>query len=207
VRVAAVAAVAGVLGLAAVPGAALGAPPPTRPQAVPVVPYAPPVDAPVIDGFRVPATPYGAGNRGWEYATPGGATVRAAADGTVTFAGQVGAAYAVTVRHADGARTSYSQLAEVLVDAGTEVQQGQAVGRSTDRLHFGVRRGDVYVDPATLFAPVRGRARLVPLRRARPLARRTPAGPSAPATLARRPPCRRSPTRPQAVRQNTRSRP
>jgi murein DD-endopeptidase MepM/ murein hydrolase activator NlpD len=178
-----------------------------RPQVAPAARYAPPVDAPVVDGFRPPASPYAAGNRGWEYETPVGTTVAAAGDGTVTFAGQVGPAFAVTIRHADDLRTSYSQLGVVLVQAGDQVRRGDPVGRATDRLHFGVRRGDVYLDPATLFAPVRGRARLVPLRRARSGARRTPAGPLAAATLARRPPCRRSPARPRAVRQYTRSRP
>ena len=45
------------------------------------VTYSPPVDAPVVDGFRPPATPYGAGNRGIDYATVPGTPVRAAADG------------------------------------------------------------------------------------------------------------------------------
>ena len=55
------------------------APPPT---------YRLPVDAPVVDGFRPPTTPYGPGNRGLEYATVAGTEVRAAAGGRVTFAGR-----------------------------------------------------------------------------------------------------------------------
>ena len=42
--------------------------------------YQPPVDAEVVDGFRPPATRFGAGNRGLEYATTPGTEVRAAAD-------------------------------------------------------------------------------------------------------------------------------
>ena len=39
--------------------------------------YVPPVDAPVVDPFRPPAGPYGAGNRGLEYGTRPGTEVRA----------------------------------------------------------------------------------------------------------------------------------
>jgi murein DD-endopeptidase MepM/ murein hydrolase activator NlpD len=129
-----------------------------------VVIYAEPVEARVVDRFRPPSTPYGPGNRGWEYATEPGSTVRAAADGTVTFAGAVGGTIAVTVAHADGLRTSYSYLERALVTSGDHVRLGDPVGRSGSRLHFGVRRGDVYLDPALLFAPPAARrVRLVPL--------------------------------------------
>jgi len=128
------------------------------------VPYAEPVDAPVIDRFRPPSTPYGPGNRGWEYATEAGGVVRAAADGIVTFAGTVGGSTAVTISHADGLRTSYSYLTATSIRTGDRIRLGDPVGQSGARLHFGVRRGEVYLDPAVLFAPpaVR-RVRLVPL--------------------------------------------
>ena len=48
-----------------------------------------PVDAPVSDPFRPPDGTYGAGNRGIEYDTRPGEVVRAAATGTVSFAGAV----------------------------------------------------------------------------------------------------------------------
>lgn len=141
---------------AAVAGAGLA-------QQVTVV-YAPPVEAPVIDRYRPPSNPYGPGNRGWEYATNPGTIVRAAADGVVTFAGRVGPSSAVTVAHADGLRTSYSYLVSVVVSEGVTVRRGDPVGLSGDRMHFGVRRGDLYLDPAGLFAlPARVRVRLVPI--------------------------------------------
>ena len=129
-----------------------------------LVPYAEPVDAPVIDRFRPPSTPYGPGNRGWEYATEAGGVVRAAADGIVTFAGTVGGSTAVTISHADGLRTSYSYLTATSIRTGDRIRLGDPVGQSGARLHFGVRRGEVYLDPVVLFAPpaVR-RVRLVPL--------------------------------------------
>lgn len=126
--------------------------------------YGPPVDAPVVDGYRPPSSPYGAGNRGWEYDTAPGAVVRAAGAGAVTFAGPVGGSFAVTVRHPDGRRTSYSYLTSVTVRAGDLVTRGDPVGLAGDRFHFGVRLGDTYVDPATLYRALRGRPRLVPIR-------------------------------------------
>ncbi len=159
------------------PGARVGLPPRLRlavtrlvgvtgpgfAQQITVV-YAQPVEAPVVDRFRPPSNPYGPGNRGWEYATNPGTVVRAAADGMVTFAGRVGPSSAVTVAHADGLRTSYSYLLSVTVSEGSTVRRGDPVGLSGDHMHFGVRRGDVYLDPADLFAvPARVRVRLVPI--------------------------------------------
>src|SRR3954464_12590745 len=87
------------------------------------VEYSPPVDAPVSDPFRPPASPYGPGNRGIEYATTPGSPVAAAADGTVVFAGYVAAKQWITVRHADGVRTTYGPMADVSVVSGATVQR------------------------------------------------------------------------------------
>ena len=115
------------------------------------VTYQPPVDAPVIDGFALPNGPYGAGNRGLEYATVPGTPVRAIGDGLVVFAGPVAGNRAVTVLHPDGLRSSYSYLAEILVSTGDHVTIGQTLGRAGERLHLGVRWGGTYLDPAELF--------------------------------------------------------
>lgn len=113
--------------------------------------YRPPVDAPLTDTFRPPATRYGAGNRGVDYATAEDQPVHAAADGEVVFAGRIGAASHVTVLHADGIRTSYSFLATTRVRRGDDVIQGQPLGTAGPAgLHFGARAGDAYVDPLTL---------------------------------------------------------
>lgn len=135
------------------------------------VAYRPPVPGPVIDPYRPPTTPYGPGNRGIDYATRPGETVGAAADGEVTFAGAVGGALHVVVLHADGIRTSLSFLAAVLVRRGQSVTAGQAVGLAGASLHFGARRGEAYLDPASLLggATTGGRAFLVPEGPGRPL--------------------------------------
>jgi len=113
--------------------------------------YQPPVDAPVVDPFRPPPTPYAAGNRGIDYATGPGARVGAAADGTVVFSGMVGGSLHVVVRHADGVRTSYSYLRSARVHRGDRVVRGEPVGTAGERFHFGARIGETYIDPALLF--------------------------------------------------------
>jgi murein DD-endopeptidase MepM/ murein hydrolase activator NlpD len=116
----------------------------------------------VLDPFRPPAEPYGAGNRGLEYDTRPGDRVVASADGTVVFAGPVAGSLHVTVRHADGVRTSYSFLAAVGVALGQIVRQGDQIGVAGERLHFGAREGAAYFDPATLFGGGSFEVELVP---------------------------------------------
>ena len=125
------------------------------------VAYAPPVDAGVVDPFRPPASPYGPGNRGLDYATAPGTVVRASAGGEVVFAGLVGGSSHVVVLHADGLRTSYSFLATTAVRRGDAVAAGQPVGTTAGALHFGARAGDAYVDPAALFGTGPPRVHLV----------------------------------------------
>lgn len=128
-----------------------------------VVSYVPPVDAPVVDPFHLPVTPYGPGNRGLDYDTVPGTPVRASADGVVVFAGQVGGTLHVTVGHADGIRTSYSFLARIAVVLGQRVRQGDPVGTAGERFHFGARSGDAYIDPAGLFSGAYVTLALLPL--------------------------------------------
>jgi murein DD-endopeptidase MepM/ murein hydrolase activator NlpD len=152
---------------AGTPGASDASPPASPSQgsgpSEPAVVYQAPIEAPVVDGFRAPATRYGPGNRGIEYVTPAGAAVRAAADGTVTFAGPVAGSLDVTVRHADGVRTSYVGLASIRVRAGETVRRGDLVGTTTERVHVGARRGEDYIDPASLWETGVEGAVLVPL--------------------------------------------
>jgi len=152
-----------VLGLvvAATGPAAVAAPPgpPTSFAAVVAIRYRPPLDAPVVDAFRPPASPYGPGNRGWEYAATVGSPVRAAGAGTVAFAGVVAGRGVVTIVHPDGLRTSYTGLVDLTVTVAQRVEAGDVLGRAAGLVHFGVRRGTVYVDPALLFG--RRHARLV----------------------------------------------
>ncbi len=112
-----------------------------------------PLRAPVVDRFHLDDGPYGAGNRGWEYATAPGTVVRATAAGTVAFAGTVAGQRYVSVEHADGIRSTYSYLGSVTVVVGQAVTGGQALGTTGTTFQIGFRRGDTYLDPAGLFGP------------------------------------------------------
>ena len=91
-----------------------------------------------------------------------GVPVRAAADGEVTFAGQVAGALHVTVLHADGLRTTASFLASIDVVVGQRVHRGDRIGTTAGLLFFSARRGDAYLNPASLFASGPPQVRLVP---------------------------------------------
>lgn len=127
----------------------------------PVV-HSPPVDAPVADPFRPPVTEYGPGNRGLAYDLAPATPVRATADGSVVFAGAVGATQHVTVLHADGLRTSYSFLSGVRVRRGDAVRRGDIVGEAGRGFHLGARDGELYLDPESLFGEQVVDVRLVP---------------------------------------------
>ena len=85
--------------------------------------------------------------------------MRAAAAGTVVFAGSVGNGRHVVVRHAGGLRTSYSFLASVTVHRAEAVAEGEILGTTGGHgdhhpgreLHLGLRIGDTFVDPMQLF--------------------------------------------------------
>lgn len=126
--------------------------------------YHPPVDAPVIDPFRPPPVRWAAGHRGLLYATVPGTPVLAVGPGVVTFAGAVAGTLWVTVQHPDGIRTSTS-LASIAVVRGQAVTGSTVIGLAGPRLHLGARRGDTYIDPASLWGQRSGPPRviLVPL--------------------------------------------
>jgi murein DD-endopeptidase MepM/ murein hydrolase activator NlpD len=148
---------------AAVADAGASAPAPAPVQAASAR-YQPPVPAPILDSFRAPTTRYGPGNRGIEYGTAVGDRVGAIGAGTVAFAGPVAGRLVVSVVHPDGLRSSLTGLAAISVRVGQAVVAGEQVGASAQRLHLGVRRGETYLDPASLFIST-GPARLVPRRR------------------------------------------
>jgi murein DD-endopeptidase MepM/ murein hydrolase activator NlpD len=136
-----------------------------------VVVYALPVPGPlrVLRPFDPPATPYGPGHRGVDLDLTSGLTVRSAASGLVTFAGQVAGRGVVVVRHADGIATEYEPV-RPSVAAGATVRGGEPIGRldgvhpgcaSPRCLHWGARRGEIYVDPLALLHPL-GPVRLLP---------------------------------------------
>ena len=120
----------------------------------------------VLNGFRPPAVRYGAGHLGVDLAAVG--PVRSAGTGVVTFAGSVAGRGVVVVLHPDGIRTEYEPLRPAVargrrVLAGTVlgVVAGAHRGCPQSCLHWGARRGEVYLNPLSLLRPL-GPVRLLP---------------------------------------------
>ena len=111
----------------------------------------------IIAGFG-PKT-NGQTNDGINIAVPEGTPVKAAADGTVAYAGNELKGYGnlVLVRHADGYVTAYAHAKELLVRRGDTVRRGQDIAKAgqtgnvdTPQLHFEIRKGPAPIDPMPL---------------------------------------------------------
>lgn len=122
----------------------------------------------VVAAFDPPSSTYGAGHRGVDLAGTAGQTVRAAAAGTVTFAGALAGRGVVVVTHGV-TRTTYEPVTAG-VRVGEAVTAGQPIGNleSTGShcapaacLHWGLLEGTLYLDPLTLVGA--GPVRLLPL--------------------------------------------
>ncbi|MFI5588805.1 murein hydrolase activator EnvC family protein [Amycolatopsis sp. NPDC051758] len=119
--------------------------------------------------FDAPETPYGPGHRGVDLAAVPGQEVLAADVGVVVFAGLVAGRPVLSVDHDGGLRTTYEPVA-ANVAVGEQVYRGQVLGTVLTGhpgclvaacLHWGVRRGEEYVDPLALIGEV-GEYRLKP---------------------------------------------
>ena len=122
-----------------------------------------PVHGPIVDPWRPPKGPYGAGNRGVDLGATPGAVVVSPADGVVTFAGAVGSSRFVVVASSDGIRITVGFLATVSVRTGQGVRRGQRIGTAGASVHVGARIGDEYVDPTPLFSGGPPHVHLVPV--------------------------------------------
>ena len=123
--------------------------------------------------FDPPPQPWAPGHRGVDLAAAPGATVRAAGAGTVFFAGMIAGRPVISVSHSGGLRTTYEPVRPCVV-AGARVGPGDPLGvllpghlgcpvgagAATACLHWGLRRGDEYLDPLALLGL--GRVRLLP---------------------------------------------
>lgn len=122
----------------------------------------------IVSGFDPPATVWGAGHRGVDLLGHVGQTVHSSLGGTVTFAARLAGRGVVVVDHA-GVRTTYEPVS-VSVAVGQVVGRGGVIGtlqRASSHcfpracLHWGLRRGETYLDPLTLVGA--GPIRLLPL--------------------------------------------
>ncbi|MFG2054900.1 murein hydrolase activator EnvC family protein [Micromonospora sp. NPDC048930] len=119
--------------------------------------------------FDPPPQPWLPGHRGVDLAAGPGTAVHAAGPGVVLFAGPVAGRPVVTVGHADGLRTTYEPVRPGL-PAGARVDAGTPIGTllaghpgcpTAACLHWGLRRGEEYLDPLALLGL--GPVRLLPL--------------------------------------------
>lgn len=107
----------------------------------------------VVRGFDPPAEKWGAGHRGIDLGGAVGDDVVAPAAGRVTFAGNVAGRPVVVISHGD--RRSTLEPVRATSAVGDLVEAGDVVGTlvaghacaSEACLHWGVREGDVYLDP------------------------------------------------------------
>lgn len=123
----------------------------------------------VLRRFDPPPAPWAAGHRGVDLAARPGATVRSAGEGVVSFAGRIAGRGVVTVAHRGGLRTTYEPVESPLA-AGAVVAAGDRIGVlvaghpgcvAAACLHWGLRRGEQYLDPLSLLGL--GRLRLLPV--------------------------------------------
>ncbi|HET8681695.1 MAG TPA: peptidoglycan DD-metalloendopeptidase family protein [Micromonosporaceae bacterium] len=118
--------------------------------------------------FAPPPDPWLAGHRGVDLAAQPGQLVRAAGSGVVHFAGPLAGRGVVSIRHTDGLRTTYEPVIAA-VGVGAAVRAGDPIGVVAAAhagcpvvtcLHWGARRGDLYLDPLALLGLAR--VRLLP---------------------------------------------
>lgn len=119
--------------------------------------------------FQPPPSRYAAGHRGVDLTASAGTVVTAAGDGVVGFAGILAGRGVVTVVHGT-LRTTYEPL-DVEVVAGQRVRAGNRLGTMSGGhpscgparacLHWGLLRGEIYLDPLQLLH--RNRSRLLPV--------------------------------------------
>lgn len=125
-----------------------------------------PVPGPVARGFDPPDRPWLSGHRGVDLRSPAGTPVRAALAGRVTFAAELAGRGVVVVSHG-ALRTTYEPVT-ARVSVGTMVGTGEVIGTlqaghpctGGDCLHWGLRRGEQYLNPLWLLDP--GPIRLLP---------------------------------------------
>jgi murein DD-endopeptidase MepM/ murein hydrolase activator NlpD len=147
--------------LAAAPNGARADPDPSSPGPA-VWPLDPRPE--VVTGFDPPEVPWGSGHRGVDLLGRPGQQVHTALAGTVTFAGMLAGRGVVVVDHGS-TRTTYEPV-EPLVAVGAVLRTGAVLGTLETALshcfpraclHWGLLRGDEYLDPRSLLgvSPVR----------------------------------------------------
>ena len=116
----------------------------------------------VLGAFDPPDKPWMSGHRGVDLQTPGnGAAVTAPESGTVSFVGVVVDRPVITIDHGNGLRSSFEPVESSLA-RGAVVVRGDVIGtvlpghcNTLPCVHWGVRRGDEYINPLSLVTDLR----------------------------------------------------
>lgn len=125
----------------------------------------------VLRAFDPPARPWLSGHRGVDIeAAFDGAPLLSPAAGTVSFVGTVVDRPVITIDHGNGLRSSFEPVASSLT-AGAAVAEGEVLGQvqaghcgpAPPCLHWGVRRGEDYVNPLAFVMDLRPSVLLPPL--------------------------------------------
>ncbi len=121
----------------------------------------------IVAGFDPPSTLWGAGHRGVDLRGHVGQSVHSSLAGNVIFAARIAGRGVVVVDHG-GIRTTHEPVS-ASVQVGDSVPRGGVLGtlqRAASHcfpracLHWGLRRGETYLDPLTLVGA--GPIRLLP---------------------------------------------
>lgn len=112
--------------------------------------------------FDPPDKPWMSGHRGVDLqAAADGAPVTAPESGTVSFVGMVVDRPVITIDHGNGLRSSFEPVESGLA-AGATVSKGDVLGTvlpghcaATPCVHWGVRRGEEYINPLSLVTDLR----------------------------------------------------
>ena len=119
----------------------------------------------VVRRFDPPDQAWTSGHRGVDLAASVGQPVLVPTDGQVSWTGVIAGRAVVVVLHHGGLRSTFEPVAAAR-PVGTFVTRGEPVGHVTSTpghcaprtcLHWGVLRGETYLDPLTLV----GRARVI----------------------------------------------
>lgn len=118
-----------------------------------------PAEGPVAEGFAAPPAPWASGHRGIDLAADAEATIRAPADGVVSFAGRVVDREVLSIDHGAGYMSSFEPMDSDLA-VGDPVSKNQPVAQlgtydgaahcETPCLHWGVRLHGEYINPLLL---------------------------------------------------------
>ena len=123
-----------------------------------------PIDSQITRGFEPPVENWLAGHRGIDLAATSGESVRAPEDGVVSWIGTIDGVPMLNLSHTGGIRTTY-QPVHTSLTLGTRVAGGDEIGWVAENvdeieydhegMHFGVKRGDHYLDPEVWLAAKR----------------------------------------------------